>query len=179
MYNHHANANGIWYDALNNTPGRVGPPIEPPPASVHDYYRDWIAKDGFPFWSYWDNVRSWWGARNLPNVKLVHFNDLKRDLPGSIRGIAQFLDIPIDENAFPEIVKHCTFDYMKAHAETVAPLGGILWEGGAKTFINKGTNGRWTDTLSAEECKDMKRAPPRNSAPNAQPGSLVRDPDCR
>jgi len=29
MYNHHANANQSWYDALNNTPGRVGPPIEP------------------------------------------------------------------------------------------------------------------------------------------------------
>ena len=32
MYNHHANANDIWYEALNDTPGRVGPPIEPPPA---------------------------------------------------------------------------------------------------------------------------------------------------
>ena len=31
MYNHHANANQFWYDALNDTPGRVGPPIEPPP----------------------------------------------------------------------------------------------------------------------------------------------------
>jgi aryl sulfotransferase len=156
MYNHHANANSIWYDALNNTPGRVGPPIEPPPASVHDYYRDWMAKDGFPFWSYWDNVRSWWSARNLPNVKLLHFNELKRDLPGSIRGIAQFLDIPINEDTFPAIVEHCTFDYMKSHAETVAPLGGILWEGGARTFINKGTNGRWTDTLSAGECAEYE-----------------------
>ena len=31
MYNHHANANSVWYEALNDTPGRVGPPIEPPP----------------------------------------------------------------------------------------------------------------------------------------------------
>jgi ribonuclease BN (tRNA processing enzyme) len=28
MYNHHANANQSWYEALNDTPGRVGPPIE-------------------------------------------------------------------------------------------------------------------------------------------------------
>ena len=34
MYNHHANANALWYEALNDTPGRVGAPIEPPPASV-------------------------------------------------------------------------------------------------------------------------------------------------
>merc|ERR1712137_888310 len=29
LYNHHASANQSWYDVLNNTPGRVGPPIEP------------------------------------------------------------------------------------------------------------------------------------------------------
>ncbi len=27
MYNHHVTANEMWYDALNNTPGRVGPEI--------------------------------------------------------------------------------------------------------------------------------------------------------
>ena len=28
FYNHHVNANETWYSALNDTPGRVGPPIE-------------------------------------------------------------------------------------------------------------------------------------------------------
>jgi aryl sulfotransferase len=37
---------------------------------------------------------------------------------------------------------------MKSHAECVAPLGGALWEGGARTFINKGTNGRWCEMLT-------------------------------
>jgi aryl sulfotransferase len=26
-----------------------------------------------------------------------------------------------------------------------------MWNGGAKTFINKGTNGRWRDTLTAAD----------------------------
>jgi aryl sulfotransferase len=160
MYNHHANANQHWYDALNNTPGRVGPPIERPPASVHEYYRQWFARDGYPIWPFWENVRSWWAVRDLPNVKLVHFNELKADLAGSIRGIASFLDIPIDESKFPAIVHHCGFDYMKSHAELAAPLGGAMWEGGATTFIHKGTNGRWRDTLTADEVKayDAKAA---------------------
>src|SRR5579863_1438550 len=153
FYNHHANANEKWYGALNNAPGLVGPPIEPPLASVHDYYNQWFNEDGFPIWPFWEHVRSWWAIRDLPNVKLMHFNQMKTDLPGSIREIAAFLDIPIDEAKFPAIVEHCTFDYMKAHAEKAAPLGGILWNGGAKTFINKGTNGRWRDTLTADENK--------------------------
>ena len=29
------------------------------------------------------------------------------------------------------------------------PLGGAFWDGGAETFIHKGINGRWRDTLTA------------------------------
>jgi aryl sulfotransferase len=151
LYNHHASANDTFYEALNNTPGRVGPPIERPSGSVHDYFSRWLAEDGHPFWPFWENIRSWWEVRHLPNVKLVHFNELKADLGGEIRGIASFLEIPIDETRFPAIVEHCGFDYMKTHAEQMAPLGGALWTGGGKTFINKGTNGRWRDTLTADD----------------------------
>ena len=154
LFNHHSMANDHWYGAMNNTPGRVGPPLERPTESVRDYYRQWFEGDGAPFWSYWESVRSWWAVRDLPNVKLVHFNDLKADLPGSIRAIAAFLDIPIDEATFPAIVERCTFDYMQAHADEVAPLGGALWEGGGKSFIYKGTNGRWKDVLTPQDIRE-------------------------
>ena len=147
LFNHHANANEAWYDALNNTPGRVGPPIERPPEDIVAYFREWLEKDGYPFWSFWQNLRTWWAIRDLPNVRLVHFEALKRDMPGEIRKIAEFLDIPIDESRWDAIVENCTFDYMKRNAAKSAPLGGIFWDGGAETFINKGVNGRWRNVL--------------------------------
>ncbi len=154
FYHHHANANDTWYAALNDTPGLVGEKIERPgveePAA---YFRRWLARDGHPFWPFWDVIRSWWDIRGLPNVMLLHYAELKADLPGSMRRIAGFLDIPIDERRWDAIVSHCTFDYMKAHAAQSAPLGGIFWDGGAETFINKGVNGRWRDLLSVEDVK--------------------------
>jgi aryl sulfotransferase len=145
MHNHHLNANQRWYDALNLTPGRVGPEIGRPPADPVQYFRHWLANDGAPFWPFWENVRSWWAIRDLPNVMLVHFADLKADMPGEIRRIAAFLDIePTDWDA---VLEHCSFDWMKANAAACAPLGGVVWDGGAQTFIHKGTNGRWRDTL--------------------------------
>ena len=52
LYNHHRMANDHWYGALNNTPGLVGPRIERPTESVHDYYRQWFDGDGAPYqWS--------------------------------------------------------------------------------------------------------------------------------
>lgn len=151
MYNHHANANALWYAAINDTPGRVGPPIDPPTDDIRQYFLDWLEKDGFPFWPFWENIRSWWEIRNLPNVKLLHYNDMKADMPGQIRNIAAHLKIPIDEARWPAILEHCSFDYMKQHGEKATPLGGVIFEGGAKTFINKGTNGRWKDVLTAED----------------------------
>ncbi|HTT97958.1 MAG TPA: sulfotransferase domain-containing protein [Rhizomicrobium sp.] len=151
LYNHHAKANDAWYAALNDTPGLVGEKIERPTLDVVPYFRQWLDRDGYPFWSLWENIRSWWAIRDQPNVMLMHFNTLKADMPAGIRRIAKFLDIPIDESKFPAIVEHCTFDYMKAHAAQSAPLGGGLWEGGAETFINKGTNGRWRDLLTPDD----------------------------
>jgi len=151
MYNHHANANAAWYQALNETPGLVGPPIAPPPASVRDYFNQWLERDGYPFWSFWDNLRSWWDVRHLPNVLLVHFADMKTDMEREIRRIADFLEIQVPTDRWAPILEHCSFDYMKAHAAQAAPLGGAFWEGGAETFINKGTNGRWREVLSELE----------------------------
>jgi aryl sulfotransferase len=153
MHNHHANANALWYQLLNETPGRVGPPIEPPPADRRRYFVDWLERDGHPFWPFWENIRSWWAIRELPNVLLLHYAQLKADLPGQIRRIAAFLDVPIDERRWPAILEHCSFTYMKANATKSVPLGGAFWDGGARTFVHKGTNGRWRDTLTAEDCR--------------------------
>lgn len=148
LYNHHLTANETWYNLMNDTPGLVGEPIGRVDMDVVPYFRRWLERDGYPFWSLWENVRSWWNVRDLPNVKLVHFANLKKDLEGEIRGIAKFLDIGIAPEDWPKIVEHCSFAYMKSHAAQSAPLGGALWEGGAETFINKGTNGRWQEQLS-------------------------------
>jgi aryl sulfotransferase len=83
---------------------------------------------------------------------LLHFEELKRDLPGSMRRIAAFLDVAIDEARFPTMVEHCGFAWMKANATKCVPLGGAPWDGGAATFIHKGVNGRWRDVLTAEDC---------------------------
>src|SRR4029077_18790099 len=149
--------NAEWYKALNDTPGRVGPPIEKPPASVRQYFLDWLERDGHPFAPFWDNLRSWWIIRRLPNVMFLHFAELKADMPAQIRRIAAFLGISIDERHWDAIVEHCTFAYMKQHASKSVPLGGLFWDGGAQVFINKGTDGRWHDTLTAEDCAAYER----------------------
>jgi aryl sulfotransferase len=153
FYNHHTNASELYYQAVNDTPGRVGPPFERPKGDVVEYFRTWLEKNGHPYWPFWENVKTWWEIRTLPNVLFVHYTNLKNDMPGEMRKIAAFLDVPINEDKWPAIVEHCTFDYMKKNATATVPLNGALWVGGAETFIHKGTNGRWTNMLSEEDCR--------------------------
>ena len=67
---------------MNETPGLVGDPFPKPCDDIVQYYHEWLDKDGYPWWPFWENIKTWWDARNLPNVKLIHYNNLKDDLPG-------------------------------------------------------------------------------------------------
>lgn len=156
FYNHHRSHTSQFYDRVNNTPGRVGPPLEPPPDDIRQYWREWLDRDGYPYWSFWESARTWWAIRDLPNVLLVHFANLKRDMPGEIRRIATFLDLPIDEARWDTILEYCSFDWMKANAAKILPLAERTWEGGGETFIHRGTNGRWSETLTAAEVAEYE-----------------------
>jgi aryl sulfotransferase len=158
FYHHHANSDERWRRLLDDASGWDGPPMPPPPPSIRRYFLERLEGDGYPFWSFWDNVSSWWAIRHLPNVLFLHFADLKRDLPGQMRRVAAFLDISLDEQAFAVAVQHCRFDHMKAHAARYAPLGGRIWNGGPRTFFHKGTNGGWRDVLRPEDCRRYEAA---------------------
>eukprot|EP00198_Chlamydomonas_reinhardtii_P008310 XP_001697647.1 predicted protein [Chlamydomonas reinhardtii] len=154
LYNHHSTANAMWYSVLNDTPGRVGPPITRPHPDPRQYFLDWLEQDGGPhWWPFFSHVASWWAVRQLPNVMLVHFSALRADLPGEARRIANFLDIAVPDDKWPTILEHCSMDWMRAHAELAVPGGGVFWEHGASDFIYKGTNGRWKDSLTEEDCR--------------------------
>ncbi len=151
LHNHHMEAGDVWYDKLNNSPGLVGDPVSRPNPDVSAYFDEWLEKDGYPMWSFWENVRTWWEIRDLPNVEFVHFSDLKKDRPGEIRRLAEFLEITIDEDSWDDILLHTSFEHMKENAALAAPMGGKLWDRGAQVFINKGANGRWNDVLTSEQ----------------------------
>ena len=58
-------------------------------------------------------VAAWWPLRHRKNVLLLHFADLKRDLAGCTRKVAQFLGISPTAAAWPRIDEHVSFEWMK------------------------------------------------------------------
>ena len=145
-HHHHSMLTDVAYEH-SNPPDRTWEEFPRPDPDIRKAYHDWLDKDGYPVFPFWSHVQGWWDIRRLPNVKLMHFNQLTADLPGSVRDIATFLDIAIDETAFPRILEYCSLPFMKKRAADVEVLN-VIFQGGGGNFINKGTNARWRDVLS-------------------------------
>ena len=120
-----------------------------PSVDVRTFYNRWIESDGQPYWPFWSNVQSWWDLRGLPNILLVHHQTLKDDLPGQVRRIAGLLGVQIEPAAWPRILEHCSFDWMKAHTDGLLFVDAFADKGAS--FINRGVNGRWRDVLTPAE----------------------------
>jgi aryl sulfotransferase len=126
---------------------------ELPSVDIREYYRYFLEHDGsLPGFieEYRDHVRGWWQVREHPNVLFVHFDKLKSDLEGQIRRIAELLGVAVDAAQGTVIAQHASFDYMQREFEQLE-LMEQFFQGGGKTFIFKGTNGRWRDVLSEDE----------------------------
>ena len=59
---------------------------------------------------------------------------------------------------------------MKRNAAKSVPLGGAFWDAGAQVFINRGTNGRWTETLTPEEVAAYEARAVRELGPECARG---------
>ena len=67
--------------------------------------------------NYWQHLASWWPQRHLGNVLFLCFEDMKQDLPETVKTIARFLDVELDDALHEVVVHQASFDFMQAHAE--------------------------------------------------------------
>jgi aryl sulfotransferase len=144
-YQHHRKISAEELELLNAGLDNTCIPLSKPATTFRDCFHAWLDRDGFPLWPFWSHVQSWWDLRDRPNVHLVHYRDLKRDLVREIRRIAAFLELELSEDELMRVVSHCSFDYMKRHLSALSPHATTFSANGA--LINRGVNRGWVDSL--------------------------------
>ena len=112
---------------------------------------------------YWHHLLSWWEQRNNPNVLMLCYEHMNRDLAGSIRRIAAFAGIALDDELFDIAMRHASLEFMLAHknrfddflmrqrSETV----GGLPTGSDSSKVRKGKVGEHTTELPPEISAQM------------------------
>lgn len=157
LWNHH-HALVPQLDAFAAVPGRVGPPLPPPAHDVRDAWRDWMTRgwfeweqEGYPFWGNLHHVESWWSVRERPNVLFVHFGELTSDLAAQIRRVAEFLGIPVSDEAIGRTVDDLRVERLEEQMARRDPAFARAF------FRHRGRNGRWRDVLSPEDLELYER----------------------
>jgi aryl sulfotransferase len=132
----------------------------PPPARLQtpedprDFFLQWMATaeagagdpaGELPFCEF---EQTYWQRRREPWLLMVHFNDLKADLAGEMRRVAEFLQIETPEPLLAELAEAARFETMKRQGDEMLPQLHQTFDKGAERFINKGENGRWKDFLT-------------------------------
>lgn len=142
---------------------------------IRERWRLWITRsffpweqDGYPMWSHFYHLASWWPYRHLDNVLLLHYNDLLTDQDGQMRKLSEWLGIPINESIWPSLVESATFAQMKKdYANTTGVFADKIFHD-PKKFFNKGRTSQWRDVLTEQDLELYEIAADRSLEPDAR-----------
>jgi hypothetical protein len=96
-------------------------------------------------------ISSYWRERRRPNVVLLHYGDLQRDLVGQMEYLAGRLGIETSRARLEELAPAAGFDTMKAQAADTAPNADQTFWRNTSDFFRSGTNEQWRELVSEED----------------------------
>ena len=92
----------------------------------------------------------YWDQRNRPNVLVISFKGMKRDLEGTVRRVAAFLEIQVSDEVIREVCRKASFDYMKQIDHKFAP-GKMTLGTPPASMMRKGRQGGSGELLTPEQ----------------------------
>jgi hypothetical protein len=144
-------------ERLRKLTGQAPPDKPPAPrAPLREWLLSWVERDDDPraqldslpgvMW----HLSDAWRRRHDPNVVLVDYDDLLRDLDGEMRRLAALLRVDVPGDAWPRLVEAATFARMKERgAELVPDTAGVLKD--HRAFFRAGRSGSGRELLDGAE----------------------------
>ena len=109
----------------------------------------------FPLWGSWaETTASYWAQRHRPNVLIVSFKSMKRDLRGTVRKVAEFLDMQVSDQVVDAVCEKASFEYMKRIDDKFRVWDMVPWRSSA-AMMRRGVQGGSSELLSPAEQRQM------------------------
>jgi len=111
---------------------------------------DMYLTNQYPVGPWPDHAASYWAIRDRPNVLVMPFAEMKKDLPTWVRKAAQTMRVELNDEQLATIVERSSFAYMKANESKFAPPRmRFIKERG--TMMRSGKKGASSELLSREQ----------------------------
>jgi len=66
---------------------------------------------------YWHHLASWWPHRNDPNVLFMSYEAMNRDLATTVRRVAKFVGLPLDDELFEIVMRQSSLEFMLTYKD--------------------------------------------------------------
>ena len=76
-----------------------------------EFFRRGEARD------YWEHLLSWWEHRRDPDVLLLSYEEMKLDLVGTVRAVAELIEVPLDSELLDIVERQASLDFMLEHKD--------------------------------------------------------------
>ena len=108
-----------------------------------------------PFGSWFDHVLEWWKHKDAENILFLKYEDMKKDLRGTVESIAEFIGYDLSQDVISSIVKDSTFENMQKN-----PTANYSWWDDRRTpefvpFLRKGTVGDWRNHFTPQQSEEF------------------------
>ena len=104
------------------------------------------------FGSFFDHILGWWKHRNDDNVLFLKYEDMKKDLSGTVAKIASYIGTDVSDEVISKVAKMTTFNKMRSN-----PTTNYEWRPTEHKFLRKGIVGDWKNFLSEEQSAQVDR----------------------
>jgi hypothetical protein len=101
--------------------------------------------------SWAEHLYGWWQMRQRPNVLFLTYEQMQRDLTGSVRRMATLMGVALSETQLADVLRQASFEHMKsiAHRFDLGTRHPAHRAGGR--MIRRGQSGGSAELLTAEE----------------------------
>ena len=146
-----ARAGGVGLDDMAELLADAGAMPEPSDDPVERFWA-WVDAEPSPMMgvtlsSVLGHIETFWQRRGEPNVVLLHYGDLQRDLLGQARRLAGALGIDVDDAELASLTAAASFDSMRSNADVVVPNSTEAFWVSNESFFHRGSNDQWRELL--------------------------------
>ncbi|GFX40249.1 sulfotransferase 1E1 [Trichonephila clavipes] len=124
--------------------------------NFENFFQEFLS-DKVPYGPIWKHYQEMWDHLNEANIFILFYEDLHKDIQGTIKKIATFLDRDVSDEEINDIVDHCSFHNMAQNPNVNYQHWddlGIRKIHEAK-FMRKGEIGDWKNYFTSEMCQSM------------------------
>ena len=133
--------------------------LEPGAVSIDEFARETFIPSG----EYWKHLLSWWHRRNDDNVLYLVYEHMREDLPGTIRRVAEFIGVPLDDELMAITEEHASLNFMLKHKNrfddyllrTLSEEKAGLPAGSDSSKVREGQVGSSKNGISPEVQKEL------------------------